>query len=198
MNHEAINNVRRKINERLKKDDERVVVGWRPGLEEKRQEGDVWEDATGKQWTIKNGIRQSVTKLDSAKTPWFCPKCEKSMNHRLDTKFWGTRGHCFDCQIKEESELRRNGKWKKYEHDIMKQNYISYLKDKINELEDYSATLSIPEIIHADDTKILMIERWNINLDKVKEDIQKDVDMFKEELQKVEAGEYDEDIRNGN
>jgi len=198
MDHEAINNVRRKINERLKKDEDRIVVGWSPGLEEKRQEGDVWEDANGKQWTIKNGVRQNVTKLDSAKTPWWCPKCSKPMNHRLDIKFWNLRGHCMDCNIEMETEIRKQGKWKEYERSIIKQNYISYLKDKINELEDYSRTLSIPEVIHADDTKILMTERWNINLDKVRADIQKDVDMFKEELRKVESGEYDEDTGSSN
>ena len=28
------------------------------------KEGDVWEE-NGKQWTIKNGIKQTVTKLDA-------------------------------------------------------------------------------------------------------------------------------------
>ena len=39
-------------------------------------EGDVWEE-DGRQWTIKNGIKQNVTKLDKAKKevtlPLFCP-----------------------------------------------------------------------------------------------------------------------------
>ena len=33
---------------------------------ERHIEGDVWEDG-GKTWTIKNGLRQNVTKLDSVK-----------------------------------------------------------------------------------------------------------------------------------
>jgi len=200
MDHEAINNVRRKINERLKKDEARIVVGWRPGLEEKRQEGDVWEDANGKQWTIKNGVRQNVTKLDTAKTPWWCPKCNKPMNHRFDIKFWNLRGHCMDCNIQMEAEIRKEGKWKEYERSIIKQNYISYLKDKISELEDYSRTLSNPEIIHADnvENRIMMVERWNVDLDKVRADIQKEIDMFKEELHKVESGEYDENTGSSN
>ena len=32
----------------------------------KHNEGDIWEES-GKTWTIKNGIKQNVTKLDSVK-----------------------------------------------------------------------------------------------------------------------------------
>mgnify|MGYP001371452087 CR=1 FL=1 len=34
--------------------------------QEFHEEGDIWED-DGRQWTIKNGIKQNVTKLDKAK-----------------------------------------------------------------------------------------------------------------------------------
>lgn len=185
MDQTPINDVRRKINEVMKKTDERIVVGWRPGIE-KRTEGDVWEDANGKQWTVKNGVTQSISKLDDAKTPWFCPKCEKSMNHRLDFKFWRLRGHCFDCNIKMESEIRRQGKWKEYEETIMKANYIAELKDRIQELQHYHDSVSVPEIIHSDGEKILMIEKWEVNLDKIREDLVKDITELKELLRKAE------------
>ena len=50
-----------------------------------RSEGDTWE-LKGKTWTIKNGIRQTVSKLDAArqaiKVPMECPKCGDSrMKH---------------------------------------------------------------------------------------------------------------------
>ena len=42
-----------------------------------RKEGDVWEE-NGKQWTIKNGIKQTVTAMDKFKKlvvmPICCPK----------------------------------------------------------------------------------------------------------------------------
>lgn len=176
--HDAINNVRRKLNEVMKKTDERIVVGWRPGLDD-HKEGDVWEDADGREWTIKNGIRQRVTKLDAAKTPWWCPECEKTMSHRLDTKFWRLHGKCMDCVIKYETELRRLGKWEEYEQQKIRANYLASLKDRIAFLEDLRDTTSAPEIVHADDTRILMIEKWDVDIDKVKEDIQKDIDELK-------------------
>ena len=50
-------------------------------------EGDVWE-ADGRNWTIRDGIRQNITKLDAAKKahvmPLLCPKCTKVMKKKLD------------------------------------------------------------------------------------------------------------------
>ena len=52
-----------------------------------RKEGDVWE-VDGKQWTIKNGIKQTTTKLDGIRKritmPLTCPKCKQAMTNRLD------------------------------------------------------------------------------------------------------------------
>lgn len=179
MNHEAINNVRRKLNEVMKKTDERIVVGWRPGLEPKYEEGDTWEDLDGKKWTIKNGIKQTVTKLDAAKTPWFCPHCTKAMSHRFDTKSYNTLGKCYDCAIKEETKMRYEGKWEEYSRQQLQKNYIAGVKDKIAELQHYYDTVSAPEFVHADGEKILMIEKWDVNVDKIKDDLKKDIDELK-------------------
>lgn len=188
MDHEAINNARRKINEVLKADENRITVGWRPQMVV-RNEGDVWEDDDGRKWTVKNGIKQTVTKLDSAKTPWFCPVCDKSMSHRFDTKFWRLRGKCMDCVVKEETQIRKEGRWKEYEESIMKANYISAIKDRIEELQHHHDTLSEPEIIHADETRILMVERWNVDLDKIKNDIMEEIEVLKNKLKEVQPEE---------
>lgn len=178
MNHEAINNVRRKINEVMKQTDERIVVGWRPDTQD-RQEGDVWEGLDGRMWTIKNGIKQTVTKLDAAKTPWFCPECKKAMSHKFDTKSYNKLGKCYDCAIREETKLRYEGKWEDYAREQLQKNYIAGLKEKIAELQHYHDTVSSPEFVHADDEKILMIEKWNVDIEKIKEDLQKDINQLK-------------------
>ena len=83
---DRINDVRRKINEVLTKEDNRITVGWRPPTKDYK-EGDVWTDAEGKKWTIKNGIKQNVTKLDTAKTyrDWETDRKSTRLNssHRL-------------------------------------------------------------------------------------------------------------------
>lgn len=183
-NQDALNDVRRKVSEVMKKEGDKLVFGWRGEPEPTRKEGDVWEDVNGKQWTIKNGIRQTVTKLDAAKTPYWCPRCSKPMNHRFDVKFWRIRGYCMDCVIKDESEIRRQGKWEEYERKIMLGNYIASVQDKIDELQNYHDTVSKPEflLMNEHEKTVLMMEKWDVNIDKLKEDLKRDIAQLQQYL----------------
>jgi hypothetical protein len=197
-NQDALNDVRRKVAEVTKKEGEKLVFGWRGEPEPTRKEGDIWEDINGKKWTIKNGIRQTVTKLDDAKTPWWCPRCKKPMNHRFDIKFWRIRGHCMDCVIKDETEIRRQGKWEEYERKIMLRNYIAQVEDKIAELQSYHDEVSKPEflIMNENEKTVLMMEKWDIDINKLKSDLKRDIDELKnilnETIEKYGTGEEDE------
>ncbi len=197
-NEQALNDVRRKVAERVSKESNRLVFGWRGEVEPTRKEGDVWEDINGKKWTIKNGIRQTVTKLDDAKTPHWCPKCSKPMNHRFDIKFWRIRGHCFDCNVKFETELRRQGKWKDFEQKIMLRNYISAAKDRLQELQHYLTNLSKPEYLLMNETEktVLMFEKWDVDLDTVRKDLTDEIELITknlaETIEKYGTGEDNE------
>lgn len=97
------------------------------------EEGDVWEE-NGRQWTIKNGIKQNVTKLDAAKKalqiPLKCPKCGGPMKHHLAQKMYKLHGFCFDpCTVEYEAELRRAGLYENYEKAMMKGSLKSFLRD---------------------------------------------------------------------
>jgi hypothetical protein len=96
------------------------------------KEGDIWEES-GKTWTIKNGIKQNITKLDKAKKaariPLTCPKCKGSMKHHLAKKMYKIHGFCFDCTIEYEAELRKAGLYEQYEKRMMTGNVESFLKD---------------------------------------------------------------------
>lgn len=183
-NQDALNDVRRKISEVLNKEDKRLVFGWRGESEPTRNEGDVWEDSSGKQWTMKNGIRQKVTKLDTAKTPFWCPACSKPLNHKFDVKFWRIRGKCMDCVAKDETKIRREGKWREYERSVMLRNYIAEVNDKITELQHYYDTFTTPEYLLMDEheKKVLLTERWEVDEEKIKADLMKDIEMLKENL----------------
>ena len=58
-------------------------------------EGDVWEE-NGRTWTIKDGIKQTVTKLDRIKKltriPLLCPKCSQPTKNPLDKKMYPLHG----------------------------------------------------------------------------------------------------------
>ena len=99
---------------------------------EKHVEGDVWEEG-GKQWTIKNGLKQNITKLDSIKkasrVPLTCPKCGTSMNYHLHKKMYKIHKMCFDCVIDMEGELRLAGLYDQYEKQMMYGNMEAFAKD---------------------------------------------------------------------
>jgi hypothetical protein len=89
--------------------------------QEFHSEGDIWEE-DGRQWTIKNGIKQNITKLDTAKKaasfPLFCPCCSKIMKPHLDKKWFILYKRCFNCQVTFEATLRQKGLWDEYEKTI--------------------------------------------------------------------------------
>ena len=197
-NQDALNDVRRKISEVLNKGDNRLVFGWRGEAEPTRKEGDVWEDSSGKKWTIKNGVRQNVTKLDTAKTPFWCPECSKPLNHRWDMKFWRIRGKCMDCVAKDETKIRREGKYRDYERQVMLRNYIAEVTDKINQLQEFHNSFSKPEYLLMDEheKRVLLTERWDVDEEKIKSDLLKDIETLKgylkETIDKYGTGEDDE------
>ena len=190
-NEEALGDVRRKIGEVMNKEAAKVQVGWTPPPVD-RKEGDVWLDPDGKKWTRKNGLIQSITKLDGAKMPWWCPACSTPLNNQIHKRAWQKLGVCFDCLAREETELKRTGQFEKVLREKQKQNSIAWIKDKLQELQDYYDNVSAPEMIHADNEKILMIEKWDIDLPTVRKDLQEEMDKLKEHLAKIEAGEFDE------
>ena len=95
-------------------------------------EGDTWEE-DGRTWTIKNGVKQNITKLDKAKEgivlPLFCPSCSRTMKPHLDKRWFVMYGHCFDCQVTFEAELKKQGKLQEFEDKVVNANIEGVTKD---------------------------------------------------------------------
>ena len=102
----------------------------------KRKEGDVWTEKK-KTWTIKNGIKQTVSKLDAIKkeifTPLSCPECSRVMNRQLDKDNYRMHKKCHDCVIKFEHKLKYTGKYDDYIKKLKARNNLAAL----NDLESY-------------------------------------------------------------
>ena len=85
------------------------------------EEGDVWE-ADGRTWTIKDGIKQNITKLDQAKKthklPMFCPSCNKLTYEHRDKNVYKIHGKCLNCVIDMEHDLKQQGIWEEYKNNI--------------------------------------------------------------------------------
>jgi hypothetical protein len=103
-----------------------------------------------------------------------------------------------DCVIKDETEIRRQGKWEEYERKIMLRNYIAQVEDKIAELQSYHDEVSKPEflIMNENEKTVLMMEKWDIDINKLKSDLKRDIDELKnilnETIEKYGTGEEDE------
>ena len=133
---------------------------------QRHKEGDIWEES-GKTWTIKNGLKQNVTKLDAAKkaaqVPLTCPKCNGSMSYWLSKKIFKINKMCFNCFIEYEAELRRNGLYEDYLIHARKGN----LKFFIEELEQ-----RLQEALNYEDSFVTEqgdVESWNSNNSKIKQ-----------------------------
>ena len=100
--------------------------------QETHNEGDVWEE-NGRTWTIKNGIKQNITKLDKAKKevtlPLFCPCCDQLMKNKNDKLFYIQYKRCFNCQVDFETDIRKHGLWEEYEKNIINSDVDSLIQD---------------------------------------------------------------------
>ena len=132
-----------------------------------RNEGDIWEE-NNKTWTIKNGIKMTVSKLDGIKKilqlPLICPKCSKHMkNFELNKKMYSIHKMCFDCVIEFETKLKMLGTYKEYERNIIDKGLDVYIK----ELEDFLLELALNDNNESFVTEAGDIEKWSGgNIDK--------------------------------
>lgn len=141
-------------------------------------EGDVWEE-NNKEWTIKNGIKQNITKLDKVKElnkmPLFCPECNKPMKSRNDKVFYPIHKKCFECVVIFEAELKRTGEWKEYHKKIHNQEIDARIEEFNNMLDE-----AINEGKGTFVTEDGKIEKWDggINVEKVEEYRKNGVEYF--------------------
>jgi len=101
-------------------------------VQEFHDEGDVWQE-DGRTWTIKNGVKQNITKLDKAKEnmvlPLFCPKCSKTMKPHLDKRWFLINNHCYNCQVDYEFQLRKEGKLEETQNNVVNDHIDGITKD---------------------------------------------------------------------
>jgi len=144
--------------------------------QEFHSEGDVWEE-DGRKWTIKNGIKQNITKMDEAKKahvmPLFCPTCNKLMVTHRDKNYYMIHKKCLNCVIDFETELRRIGAWDEYERKIQNQEIDSFISEFKAWIED-SLTESNQGFISEDGH----IEKWvgGPNKQRVLDDLHKTIE----------------------
>ena len=135
------------------------------------KEGDIWE-ADGRKWTIKNGIKQNITKMDKfkkmGKTPLFCPECGTIMKKHLDTKVFPAYQKCFDCVVDYEAQLQKEGKLKEFHQSLRNQHIDNAINDFKLFMEDAMKESNQNYVTEAGD-----VENWKGG--KSKEDFEREL-----------------------
>ena len=138
-------------------------IGYSKKIKEYK-EGDVWTEGK-KTWTIKNGIKQTVSKLDTIKKevfmPLSCPCCGKIMKKRLDKPNYKIHKKCHDCVVEFEHKLKIKGEYNKYKKNLIAKNSL----DIVNEIESY-----LLDAINTSNSSFVsedgVIEKWDGGINK--------------------------------
>ena len=149
--------------------DKRIMVGY----EGKTESGDK--------------ISRLSDVMKEARMPMFCPKCDIIMKKRLDNKFWNMYGHCFDCQVKIENKMRIDGTYEEWEKEKIKQNKISFIKEQIQAIEEWRNTKAPTWFNNVGvNTPELEEEKWDIDVEKIKQEADDALEKYNEALEKLE------------
>ena len=153
------------------------------------KEGDVWTEGRIT-WTIKNGIKQTISKLDKIKKevfmPLSCPCCGKVMKKRLDKPNYKIHKKCHDCVIEFEHKLRIQSeeKYQEYLKNLEYKNSIDILKETEELLLGLVNNISNKNHVSEDG----VIEKWVGGVDK-KQLISKVKSEFKAEREKLKIND---------
>ena len=152
------------------------------------KEGDVWTE-NRKTWTIKNGIKQTISKLDKIKKevfmPLCCPNCGNVMKKRLDKPNYKIHKKCHDCVVEYEHKLRYTGKYDDYIKELKAKNSLNM----VDEMEAYllSAVNVTKEGYISEQGEI---EKWagGINKEKMSKEIIRGAKIRRESIKKELSG----------
>ena len=147
----------------------------------------------GKQENLGGKTRESELSkvMQSVRMPMFCPKCKKAMKKKLDDKFWRMMGHCFDCQIDYENQLRIKGEFDDWAQSKMLENQKAYLKDLEQSIDDFEKTGGKKEWFNnvGVNTPMLESDKWEMGKEEFEKTISEARDFIKEKRQMVEQAE---------
>ena len=142
------------------------------------KEGDIWE-ADGRKWTIKNGIKQNITKMDKfkkmGKTPLFCPECNTLMKKHLDTKVFPAYQKCFDCVVDEEAKFAKQGNSEEYFKGLRNHHLQSAIGEFTSFMQDRMKESNANFVTEAGD-----VENWRggISKEQLKQELQEGIEFL--------------------
>ncbi len=141
-------------------------------------------DQNGKLYTINNDEREYVIEKDKyGLMPNFCPICGRIMGKKqFDSYFWNVHKRCFDCSIKLQNEMRKNGTWEAYAWNVMKDNLVHTCDLAIQFYSEAKSEANRELVINGQG----QTERWDIqDVEKFNETIDKTINQIREYKEKA-------------
>jgi hypothetical protein len=162
-------------------DDNQTTFGYEKAAEQKRQVGERWVDAEGKEWEQKEGYKTNVTKMDEVRaylqkiSRCSDEECKTVKYSSADKKLIVKTGLCATCLAKQEVVLRADGTWPFYEDYKMTLNKLGYVRDLKAQFE---------EALQGIQTQLQMVNedgsisnwQWDVDIEEVKQNLRNDID----------------------
>ena len=175
-----------------REDNNQTTFGYEGEADVKHELGEIWTDKDGKTWQQRDGYKISVTKFDELreylKTITTCSgkECHTEKYNHIDKKLIAKTTMCLDCLQKYEAGLKADGTWPFYEDYKLTCNKLAFaneMKDKY-EGAHRDITNSI-EMVNEDGT--ISEWKWDIDINTVKADIQRDLDNVVDSIKKLKS-----------
>lgn len=146
-------------------------------------EGDVWEES-GKTWTIRNGVKRTVSKMESFRkqviTPIACPHCGTKLQSPVHKWAWNTHKMCFNCVVDMEHEIMKAGRLEEYQNALFKANMESFYGDLEQFVQEFAKEKTT--VFTEDGVK----ENWVDNSGKAIEEIgKKELQALKSKIEEI-------------
>jgi len=173
-----------------------ATLGWE-AKKVKREVGDKWTDADGKEWEQHDGFVMRVTQYDEARAyldelnTCKSKECKTFKLTAAHKKIIKKTGYCINCLVEREAKMREAGLYQNYEFWKINSNTLGQIQDDLKRFEQARKDAdTVPTFVNADGS----IEKWSIDgdIDKVKADLDSDIEGLKELIIKFQAA-VDED-----
>jgi hypothetical protein len=169
-------------------DNNQTQFGYEGEAEKKREVGEIWVDKDGKEWEQKQGYKTNVTRMDDIRAYLDklsnCSKedCKTVQYSNADKKLIRKTGMCATCLAKFEQKLKDDGTFPFYADYKITRNKLAYIREMKDRYEEALGGVSKQiEFLNEDGT--LQTWTWDIDIEKVKADLQKDIDSAYEAIE---------------
>ena len=151
-----------------REDNNQKTFGYEKEAEQKREVGETWIDADGKEWRQEKGFKTIVTEMDEVRD--FLHKlshcssedCKTIQYSWADKKLISKTGMCTLCLAKFEFELRADGTFPFYEDYKITNNKLRYIRDYKDKMEEALNGVKQQLEIVTEDGRI---EKWSWEVD---------------------------------